>query len=266
MELLVLGALYEPKPRDFHLFFFHNLSRYDAHHIIKHLKLNNGEKLSAIAKTDETYISFSLDVPVERFKSKSAQHIVLYHSLRSLDSFQFMSQSIDSLAKTNDKGDFKLLKAGFPIIGEAIFEKKTRKGFLQYNFNDTFEKFNEPFPPHGPLWYNSLMKSVDITEEQHTVALGAFNNFNRRNLGDYHDVSLRTDVLILGDIFRKFREVYMQVYNLEPALLVGSQSELGCNAHYYWSKTRTVTRHRPASISRERNSGWIKWAESPSPL
>ena len=79
--------------------FFHNLSRYDAHHIIKNLKLNNGEKLSAIAKNDKTYISFSLDVPMEQFKSKSGQHIVLYHSLRFLDSFQFMSQSIDSLVK-----------------------------------------------------------------------------------------------------------------------------------------------------------------------
>ena len=45
--------------------FFHNLSRYDAHHIIKYLKLNNGEKLSAIAKNDETYVSFSSDVPME---------------------------------------------------------------------------------------------------------------------------------------------------------------------------------------------------------
>ena len=144
--------------------FLHNLSRYDAHHIIKNLKLNNGEKLSAIAKNDETYISFSLDVPMERFKSKSGQHIVLYHSLRFLDSFQFMSQSIDSLAKTIDRGDFRLLKAGFPVIGEEIFEKLTRKGVFPYNFLDSFEKFNEPFPPHGPLWYNSLTESVDITK------------------------------------------------------------------------------------------------------
>ena len=128
------------KTTPFLTIFFHNLSRYDAHHIIKHLKHNNGEKLSATAKNDETYLSFSLDVPMERFKSKSGQHIVLYHSLSFLDSFQFMSQSIDSLAKTIQKGDFKLLKAGFPNIGEALFEKITRKGFFPYNFLDSFEK------------------------------------------------------------------------------------------------------------------------------
>ena len=103
-------------------------------------------------------------------------------SLRFLDSFQFMSQSIDSLAKTIDKGDFKLLKAGFPNIGENLFEKITRKGFFPYNFLDSFEKFNEAFPPQGPLWYNSLTKSVDFTKEQHAFALGVYNDFKCRNL------------------------------------------------------------------------------------
>ena len=86
--------------------FFHNLSRYDAHRSIKYLKLNDGEKLSAIAKNNETYISFSLVIPMERFKSKVGQNAVLHYSLRFLDSFQFMSQSLDSLAKTVDKNDF----------------------------------------------------------------------------------------------------------------------------------------------------------------
>ena len=196
---------------------FHNLSQYDAHHTIKCLKLNNGENISAIAENDETYIFFSLDLPMERFKSKSGQHIVLYHYLRFIDSFKFMSQSIDSLAKAIDKGHFNLLKPGFPDFGEGIFEKITRKGFFAYNFLDLFEKFNEHFPPHGPLWYNILKKSVDITKEQHTFALGIYNDLKCRNLGDYHDVYLRTDVLILGDIFQKFREVCMQVCNLDPA-------------------------------------------------
>ena len=79
------------------------------------------------------------------------------------------------------------------------------------------KKFNEPFPPHGPLWDKSLTKSIDITEEQHTFALGVYNDFECRILGDYHDVYLGTDVLTLGDIFQKFREVYTQVYNLDPA-------------------------------------------------
>ena len=91
-----------------------------------------------------------------------------------------MYQSIDSLAKTIDKGDFKLLQAGFPNIGEALLEKIIRKGFFPYNFLDSSEKFDEPFAPHGPLWYNSLTKSVDITKEQHTFALGVYKDFKSK--------------------------------------------------------------------------------------
>ena len=197
--------------------FFHNLSRYDAHHIIKYLKLNDGEKLSAIAKNDETYISFSLDIPMERFKSKLGQNVVLYHSLRFLDSFQFMSQRLDSLAKTVDKNDFKLLSAGFPNIGDDLFQRLTQKGFFPYNSLDSFEKFKEPFPPHGPLWYNTLSKAIEVTKEQQNFALEVYNAFNCKNLGDYHDIYLRTDAFLLGDIFQKLREVCMQLYKLGPA-------------------------------------------------
>ena len=67
---------------------------------------------------------------MERFKSKVEQNAVLHHSLRFLDSFQFMSQSLDSLAKTVDKNDFRLLRAGFANIGDDPFQKLTKKGFL----------------------------------------------------------------------------------------------------------------------------------------
>ena len=196
--------------------FFHNLSRYDAHHIIKCLKLNDGEKHSAIAKNDETYISFSLDKPMERFESKLGQNVVLYHSLRFLDSFQFMSQILNSLAKTVDKNDFKLPRAGFPNIGDDLFQMLTRKGFFPYNYLDSFEKVNEPFPSHGPWWYNTLTKAIEITREQNNFALEVYNAFNCKNI-QYHDIYLWTDVFLLGDIFQKFREVCMQVYKLDPA-------------------------------------------------
>ena len=93
----------------------------------------------------------------------------------------------------------------------------TKKGFFPYNYLDSLEKFIEPFPPHGPLWYNTLTKSIEVTKEQHNFALGVYNALKCKNLGDYHDIYLRTDVFLLTDIFQKFREVCMQVYKLDPA-------------------------------------------------
>ena len=72
--------------------------------------------------------------------------------------------------------------------------------------------FNEPFPPHGTLWYNTLTKTIEITKEEHNFALEVYKAFNCKNLGDYRDIYLRIDVFLLGDIFQKIREVCMQVY------------------------------------------------------
>ena len=75
--------------------FFHNLSRYDAHHIIKNLTLLSGEK-SAISRTDETYISFSVSVTIGFYYTKDHKNATMTINLRFLDSFQFMSQSLES--------------------------------------------------------------------------------------------------------------------------------------------------------------------------
>ena len=88
--------------------FFHNLSRYDAHHIIKNLTLLSGEKLYAISRTDEMYISCSVSVPVGSYYTKNHKNATDTNNLRFLDSFQFMSQSLDSLAKTLKTDDFLL--------------------------------------------------------------------------------------------------------------------------------------------------------------
>ena len=151
------------------------------------------------------------------FQCKVGQNVVLYHSLRFLDGFQFMSQSLDSSAKTVDEIDFKLLRAGFPNI-EKIFERLNKKDFFPYNYLDSFEKCNEPVPTHGFSWNNNntSTKMIEITEEQQNFALGFYYVFICKKLGDYHDIYLRTDVFLLGDIFQKIGEVRKQRYKLDP--------------------------------------------------
>ena len=57
---------------------------------------------------------------------------------------------------------------------------------------------------------------IDISEADVAQAFKIYALFGCRNLGDYHDVYLRTDVLILADVFEKFGEVCMKVYKLDP--------------------------------------------------
>ena len=50
--------------------FFHNLSKYDSHHLIENFTLAGGEKITVVPCTDENYISFSLHVPVGSYMDK----------------------------------------------------------------------------------------------------------------------------------------------------------------------------------------------------
>ena len=79
---------------------FHDLSRYDAHHILKFLSVRPVEKLSAISRTDEVYVSFSLRINCSGYICIVGKHVPLYSEISFLESFQFVSQSLESLAKT----------------------------------------------------------------------------------------------------------------------------------------------------------------------
>ena len=107
---------FRARTKNFLPVFCHNLSRYDAHHILKQMTLKANEELSAIAKTDETFISFSIKIAVGSYKKQSGHLLKLHESLRFLDSYQFVSQSLENLAKTLKASDFSILKQFFPTF------------------------------------------------------------------------------------------------------------------------------------------------------
>ena len=198
--------------------FFHNLSRYDSHHIIKNLLLKENEKLSAFSRTDEVFISFSITVPVGSYSTKKGKVVKVSNAQRFLDSFQFMAQGLDALAKTLKKKDFLLLKDHFTQTNpDADWTLLTEKGFFPYSYLDSFGTFKEPLPPFGNCWKNSLTGKIDKTEAQYAQALHIYNLFQCQCLGDYHDIYLKIDVFILADVFQLFRKVCMKVYSLVPA-------------------------------------------------
>ena len=77
---------------------FHNLSGYDAHLFIRELGAHTSD-MEVIAKNKEDYISFSVKVPVEKYVDKNGEKKDKLIELRFIDSFKFMSSSLDSLTK-----------------------------------------------------------------------------------------------------------------------------------------------------------------------
>ena len=49
------------------------------------------------------------------------------------------------------------------------------------------------------------------------IAKRVFKNLSRKNLGDYHDLYVQSDTILLADVFKNFRNMHIKVYELDPA-------------------------------------------------
>ena len=60
------------------------------------------------------------------------------------------------------------------------------------------------------------MKKTSITDEEYAHAVNVWNTFNKQNLGEYTDLYVKSDVLLLSDIFENFKNLCIAIYKLDP--------------------------------------------------
>ena len=203
--------------------FFHNLKNYDSHLIIGkaneiNKELNENKRIDVIAQNSEKFITFS------------------FGSLQFKDSMAFLSASLDKLVKLNKydivgkdehdkpiykkrndwKDNFRFSSANPYIRNKTDLDLLTEKGVYPYDYMNSFDKFNESQLPNIEDFYSKLYEE-GITDTQHTRAKVIWDNFNIKNLGEYHDLYLMTDVYLLSDVFENFRDMCLNFYGLDPA-------------------------------------------------
>ncbi|MES9880482.1 MAG: hypothetical protein ABW185_06320, partial [Sedimenticola sp.] len=95
------------------------------------------------------------------------------------------------------------------------------KNVYPYQFCDSFSKFNYASLPEKPAFYNNLTKK-EISDADYQHAQTVWAQLNVQSFGEYHDIYLKTDVLLLADCFEKFRDICINTYKLDPAQFVTS--------------------------------------------
>ena len=59
------------------------------------------------------------------------------------------------------------------------------------------------------------MENISETDYRHPNNI--FKTFKLNNLGDYHDLYVQSDTLLLADVFENFRKACIEMYELDPA-------------------------------------------------
>ena len=205
---------------------FHNLSGYDTHLFIKGLA-NCGSKMGrvpgdsacaahmgVIAKNKEDYISFSIKVEVNKYINKKEIEKSKEIELRFIDSFKFMSSSLDSLVNNLARRNNKFF--GFKDYNKSQYKLLIQKGIYPYKYIDDWDKFKETTLPPKEAFYSKLNMS-GVSDRDYEHARRVWRKFGVNNLGEYHDLYLRMDVILLANIFESFRKVCLDNYGLDPA-------------------------------------------------
>ncbi|XP_070531293.1 uncharacterized protein, partial [Cardiocondyla obscurior] len=191
---------------------FHNLSGYDAHFIIKEIATAYEGKINLLPITKEKYISFTkhVDDTIEGQDSRTAI------KLRFIDSYKFLNASLDKLSSLLAKDKLRILRAEFATLSEENFNLLTRKGVFPYEYVNSVEKLNESSLPSRDSFFSSLTGDT-VSETDYAHAETVWQRFSVRTLGEYSDLYLKTDVLLLADVFENFRDRCVESYGLDPA-------------------------------------------------
>ena len=228
---------------------FHNGSIYDNHFIIKELVKEFESNFECLGENNEKYITFS--VPIK--KKIENKDLEITYKIKFIDIYRFMASSLSKLVdnlsegihnnKCSDCGsnlDYIKIKNEKLILEcynckqryKKIFNKELiksfcnndlnkfilllRKGVYPYDYMDNWERFNETSLPSKESFYSNLnMEDIDDIYYRH--GNNAFNKFKLNNSGDYHDLYVQSDTLLLADVFENFRDMCLKEYEIDPA-------------------------------------------------
>ena len=191
---------------------FHNLSGYDSHLFIKNLGFTDGN-IDCIPNNEEKYISFTKNTVVGSYTNKEGKDKPIKHKIRFIDSFKFMSASLDSLVDNLPGDAFNNLEGCYK--GEKLSLVK-RKGVYPYEYMNSLERFKENKLPPKEAFYSRLT-GEGISDKDYEHAKKVWKVFGMKTLQDYHDLYNVTDVLLLADVFENFRNTCLDNYKLDPA-------------------------------------------------
>ena len=172
------------KDSNFIPFAFHNFSNYDCHMFFKKLVdlKKDKVKFKIIPKTNEEYIA------------------VKYGCIRFIDSYRFLSESLDELVKNLDEEDFKILKKEFPDKWQYL-NKKLAYPYQYFNSINDYQKSVNDLKKED---FFSKLKNDYPDDDEIERTREIIKLFNIKDGEELTKLYCKSDVILLVDVMEKF--------------------------------------------------------------
>ncbi|XP_011858845.1 PREDICTED: uncharacterized protein LOC105556367 [Vollenhovia emeryi] len=162
--------------------------------------------------------------------------------LRFIDSYKFLTASLDKLASLLSMDNLKITRSNFSKLSMEDFNLLTRKGVFPYEYVDFVEKLEDACLPPRESFYSSLTGDT-VSENDYAHAANVWRRFAIQSLGKYSDLYLKTDVMLLADIFENFRDKFMFI----ERSIRGGLSQ--CSGKYAQANNKYMHSHDPSKAS-----------------
>ena len=183
----------------------HNLGGYDGHFLLRHFS----RKYTQYTTKDGT-VEYA-DVQVIPLNSEKNLQIRI-GNIVFVDSIQFLSTSLDTLVKIMRKSG----NEGFVHTSKHFGQSEIfyQKGSFPYEYFTDESKFDETSLPPREAFYSHLNEE-HISDDDYKRAQHVWNHFDMKTLREYHDFYLTLDVLLLADVFERFRHAMLKAHGLD---------------------------------------------------
>ena len=155
-------------------------------------------KFKIIPKTNEEYIS------------------VKYGCIRFIDSYRFLSESLDKLVKNLDENDFKILKKEFPDKWQYLNKKLA----YPYEYFNSINDYQKPVNILKKEDFFSKLKNEYPDDDEIERTKEIIKLFNIKDGEQLTRLYCKTDVILLADVFEKFVKVSTKEYKINPLYCV----------------------------------------------
>jgi hypothetical protein len=167
----------------------HNLRRYDSHIIMQEIGnvcVDFGLDIQCCARGMEDYVTFCVSN-----KRRDGWRI------RFIDSVQFLSASLEKLVEILPKSELHAMRQYFEAQHVDLL---CRKQVFPYDELDSWEKMSHSGMFDPEKFFNSL-NGTHISKADYEHYVNVYNTFGIKSFKEYMELYLKTDVLLLADVF-----------------------------------------------------------------